>query len=76
MEYIPGENSAAALNIDRIRRERKKVSSQHLTNVNGSSRALLSTLHYQAVSKDKKKVDEETNCKSFIIVELTIEKIC
>ena len=32
MEYIPGENGAAALNIDRIRRERKKVLSQHSTN--------------------------------------------
>lgn len=70
MEYIPGENSAAALNIDRIRRERKKVLSQHSTHVSGSSRVLFVIEQFPKI---KKKVDEETNCKCFIIAELTIE---
>lgn len=60
MEYIPGESSAAALNIDRIRRERKIALTQHSANVSGSSRVL----HIiEQFPKIKKRVDEETKCK-------------
>ena len=40
MGYILGENSAAALNIDRIRREMKIALSYHSASGSGSSRVL------------------------------------
>ena len=51
MEYIPGENSAAALNIDCVTRERKKGISQHLTNVSGSSRVLFIIEQFLMIKK-------------------------
>ena len=60
MKYIPGENSAAALNIDRIRRERKIALQQQSASSSGSSRVL----HIiEQFPKIKKKVDDETKCK-------------
>ena len=60
MEYIPGENSATALTIDRIRSERKKVISQHSTHVSGSSRVLFIIEQFPKI---KKMVGEDTTCK-------------
>ena len=60
MDYIPGENSAAALNIDRIRRERKVALQQHSASISGSSRML----HIiEQFPKIKTKVDDESKCK-------------
>ena len=60
MGYIPGENSAAALNIDRIRRERKIALSQHSASGSRSSRVLYVIEQFPKI---KKKVDEESTCK-------------
>lgn len=60
MDYIPGEKTAAALNIDRIRRERKIALSQQSTSGSGSSRVLYIIEQFPKI---KKKVDEESKCK-------------